>query len=353
MTKRALLIGINYPGTSVELRGCVNDVRRMHRCLTDRYGFSNDNITVLIDTETSGPQPTGKNIRDALNKLIADGESGDTLVVHYSGHGTRLPTEEGVLDATGFDECITPCDMNLITDNEFRDMVAEVKEGCRLTIISDSCHSGGLIEEAKEQIGESHVNHPKPPWFASLFACMLATCGTSSSWRGRGGSPERLTRDIKFKSEDGETVDRKTRSIPLDSYIALFKEQTGQTDVKPGKIRQTLADVFGQDSSPGVAILSSSMKINGAGSKHPDNGILLSGCQTDQKSEDVHVVSTGKAYGAFSDAIQTILSATGKDKKITNRDIVVKARDILKRRKFRQRPGLYCHDRYVNEPFIC
>ncbi|KAG2313846.1 hypothetical protein Bca52824_016968 [Brassica carinata] len=25
-----------------------------------------------------------------------------------------------------------------------------------MTIISDSCHSGGLIDEAKEQIGESH-----------------------------------------------------------------------------------------------------------------------------------------------------------------------------------------------------
>lgn len=40
-------------------------------------------------------------------------------------------------------------------DDDFRDFVDKVPEGCRITIVSDSCHSGGLIDEAKEQIGES------------------------------------------------------------------------------------------------------------------------------------------------------------------------------------------------------
>ena len=60
---------------------------------------------------------------------------------------------------------------------------------------------------------------------------------------------------------------------------------------------------------------------------------------------------TGKAYGAFSDAIQTILSGTRQE--ITNKEMVLRAREILKKQKFGQRPGLYCHDRYVNIPFIC
>ncbi|XP_048597642.1 metacaspase-8-like [Brassica napus] len=375
MAKKALLIGINYPGTAVELRGCVNDVRRMQKCLIDRYGFSNKDITVLIDTDKTSIQPTGKNIREALKKLIAEGEPGDVLVFHYSGHGTRLPTEEGLFDATDYDECITPCDMNLITDNEFRDMVAEVKKGCLLTIISDSCHSGGLIEEAKEQIGESYVNKPRSrivTFLVSIVRSLLTTCGISSndSQRGSGGGHDSFTRESEL--EDGETVDMKTRYLPLDSYITLLKEQTGQTDIKYGKIRQTLVKVFGQDSSPNV-MLSNSVKRNahrgllsmfvgkrevntdGAGSevksKHPNNGILLSGCQTDQRSEDVYVTRTGKSYGAFSDAIQTILSGTRKE--ITNKEMVLRAREILKKQKFGQRPGLYCHDRYVNIPFIC
>lgn len=41
------------------------------------------------------------------------------------------------------------------SDDDFRDLVDQVPEGCRITIVSDSCHSGGLIDAAKEKIGES------------------------------------------------------------------------------------------------------------------------------------------------------------------------------------------------------
>ncbi|WZZ58781.1 hypothetical protein YC2023_058888 [Brassica napus] len=328
MAKKALLIGINHPGTAVELCGCVNDVRRMKKCLIDRYGFSNKDIRVLIDTDKSSIQPTGKNIHEALKKLIAEEESGDVLVFHYSGHGTRLPTEQGLFDATNYDECITPCDMNLIMSTllskldayvTYIDMVAEVKEGCLLTIISASCHSGGLIEETKEQMGESHVNKPKSGvlnFLASIVRSFPTTCGISNDpHRESGGGHDSFTRETEL--EDGETVDMKTRYLPLDSYREVNTNGTG-TEVK---------------------------------SKVPDNGILLSGCQTDQRSEDVYVTRTGKAYGAFSDAIQTILAETRKE--ITNKEMVLRAREILKRQNFSQRPGLYCHDRHVNKPFIC
>lgn len=115
MAKKALLIGCNYPGTNAELKGCVNDVKRMYRSLVDRYGFSEKDITVLIDTDDSYTQPTGKNIRAALSNLVQSAKAGDILFVHYSGHGQRLPAETGEDDDTGYDECIVPCDMNLIT----------------------------------------------------------------------------------------------------------------------------------------------------------------------------------------------------------------------------------------------
>lgn len=119
MSKKAVLIGCNYPGTKAELKGCINDVRRMYACLVDRYGFSQDDITVLIDTDDSYTQPTGKNIRRALSNLVRSAQPGDVLFVHYSGHGTRLPAETGDDDDTGYDECIVPCDMNLITGHLF------------------------------------------------------------------------------------------------------------------------------------------------------------------------------------------------------------------------------------------
>ncbi|EOA37332.1 hypothetical protein CARUB_v10011040mg [Capsella rubella] len=371
MAKKALLIGINYPGTAVELRGCVNDVRRMQKCLIERYGFSNGDITILIDTDKSYIQPTGKNIRDKLEDLIKAGKSGDILVFHYSGHGTRLPpVNEESGDSTGYDECITPCDMNLIKDDDFRQMVAKVEKGCQLTIISDSCHSGGLIEEVKEQIGESHVkpieeNHENPPtlgianYLLSIFMSFFAACGISKTQRDGGGALESFTGG-ETESEREETFEVKTRYIPFHIYVSLLKQQTGETDIKSGRIRQTLAKLFGEDSSMsgdrGLRDIGNCEvnAVNSQGTKEfANNGILLSGCQTYEKSEDVYVTRTGKAYGAFSDAIQTILSETRKEKKITNKKLVIRAREILKRHRFSQRPGLYCHDRYVNKPFIC
>jgi len=106
--KRAVLVGINYPGTDGELKGCLNDVARMRRCLVDRFGFDEAGIRVLADADPSTPPPTGANIRRELERLVAGARAGDTLFFHYSGHGLQLPAE------TGDDECIVPCDGNLI-----------------------------------------------------------------------------------------------------------------------------------------------------------------------------------------------------------------------------------------------
>lgn len=122
MGKRALLVGINYPGTKAELKGCINDVNRMYKSLIDRYGFVEEDIVVLIDTDSNFKQPTGVNIRRELSNLVSSAEPGDYLFFHYSGHGTRLPAETGDDDDTGYDECIVPCDMNLITGKFFVDI---------------------------------------------------------------------------------------------------------------------------------------------------------------------------------------------------------------------------------------
>ncbi|KAF9616159.1 hypothetical protein IFM89_028625 [Coptis chinensis] len=115
MGKKAILVECNYPATQAELNGCINDVKNMYHCLIQQYGFKQEDI----------------------------------------GHGTRLPANPDSNDNTGYDECIIPCDMNLITNDDFREFVDILPHGCRITIVSNSCHSGGLIDDAKEQIGES------------------------------------------------------------------------------------------------------------------------------------------------------------------------------------------------------
>jgi hypothetical protein len=119
MGKRAVLVGCNYPATEAELAGCVNDVLRMKRSLVERFGFSEEDISILVDTDSSlGAKPTGVNIKQALHELVRGSKHGDVLFFHYSGHGVRLPVEPGDPDTTGFDECIVPCDMNLISGKQ-------------------------------------------------------------------------------------------------------------------------------------------------------------------------------------------------------------------------------------------
>ncbi|EOA35282.1 hypothetical protein CARUB_v10020450mg [Capsella rubella] len=385
MVKKAILIGINYPGTEGELRGCINDVTRTHKSLVQLFGFSEENITELIDTDKSKIQPTGKNIRRAFSDLVDSAKSGDVLFVHYSGHGTRLPPETGEDDDTEFDECIVPSDHNYITDDDIREIVDKVPKGCSFTFVSDSCHSGGLIDSTKEQIGESFKKKPKKE-FKCPFRRLLSSKGV-------------VKKETSTKTDGENGINNaRNRFLPLETSINMLKRATGKDDIEVGNIRATLFDVFGEDASPKVkkfmkVILSNlqdsigeglmlenigklardflTEKLNDeeflkpaietqVGNKKEvyagacngelrNNGILLSGCQTDQFSADVG--SKDKAFGAFTNSIHTILAETKG--KISYKDLVLKSRKLLEKQRYPQRPGLYCGDSYVNASFIC
>jgi hypothetical protein len=67
MSKRAVLVGINYddaPEDCPPLSGCVNDVWLLHELLLSKFGFAEEDITVLIDSDNDGTysRPTGRNI---------------------------------------------------------------------------------------------------------------------------------------------------------------------------------------------------------------------------------------------------------------------------------------------------
>ncbi|KAJ4754522.1 Metacaspase 8 [Rhynchospora pubera] len=414
MGKRALLVGINYPGTKAELKGCINDVNRMHKCLINRYGFAEEDIVVLIDTDSKYPQPTGVNIRRALSDLVASAEPGDYLFFHYSGHGTRLPAETGDDDDTGYDECIVPCDMNLITDQDFKELVLKVPDGCVITIVSDSCHSGGLLDKAKEQIGEStklnreESNSESPSGGFRSFLKGKVKDAVHDAFQSRGIDipDEILHRRHHNSSYEPEEVEErehagghvKSRSLPLSTLIEMLKENSGKDDVDVGNIRPTLYHMFGKDASPkfkkfmkvlfkrlqegrlsegggghgGIIGLLSGvahevLKIKDdkedeeveveteeevyAGTKKnlPNNGVLISGCQTDQTSADAN--TPNGAYGACSNAIQAIIAEN--DGEVTNKDLVLNVRKMLGKEGYTQKPGLYCTDKHLNYPFIC
>ena len=417
MAKKAVLIGINYPGTKAELRGCVNDVWRMHKCLIERYGFSKDDITVLIDTDSSYTEPTGKNIRQALSELVGSAEEGDVLFVHYSGHGTRLPAETGEDDDTGFDECIVPSDMNLITDDDFKEFVDGVPKGCRLIIVSDSCHSGGLIEEAEEQIGESTKGEQEQSGSGFGLSSFLHRkvedaiesrgFQVPSALRRHGHrEEEEVVEDREIELPDGNHGYVKNRSLPLSTLIDILKQKTGKEDIDVGKLRPTLFDVFGEDASPKVkkfmkVILNKLQEGGGEGEQGGILGMVGSLAQEflkaklDENDEgyakpamDTEVGSKQEVYAGSSKhglpsgailmsgcqtdqtsadacpsgnaaaaygAFSNALQAIIEETNgsITYSELVHKAREKLQKDGFTQKPGLYCNDHLVDDKFIC
>lgn len=143
MSRHALLIGINYIGTSGELKGCIQDVQHIKYFLETFCGYPAQNITVL--TEKSDLKPTKANIESAITRFSSNKKAGDTLVFHYSGHGTRITDTNGD-EADKMDEVIVPLDYNragVITDDWlYTNMCCKIPKDATLYGFLDCCHSG-------------------------------------------------------------------------------------------------------------------------------------------------------------------------------------------------------------------
>ena len=142
MAKRAVLIGINkYQMPGADLQGCVNDVKNLSGVLKTYYGFADRDMTTLTDT-----QATKKAMERAIKKLIAKGKKGDVLLLHYSGHGSNVPDDNGD-EADHRDEILCPTDLdwkNPFRDDWLRKTLGKLPSGVSLTVIMDCCHSGTI-----------------------------------------------------------------------------------------------------------------------------------------------------------------------------------------------------------------
>lgn len=136
MAKRALCIGINnYPGTDMDLSGCINDANDWAEVLSARK-FE---VAMLLDK-----QATRAAMAKALSTLIGGAVKGDVIVITFSGHGTTQPDDNGD-EADGIDEGFAPHDIvksGALTDDEIHAIFLSRQAGVRITMLADSCHSG-------------------------------------------------------------------------------------------------------------------------------------------------------------------------------------------------------------------
>lgn len=167
-TRRAVMIGINYVGVSVfdgggwclplekatsshhfflvqhdpgELRGCHNDVHNMKDYIKNCHGFTDADITLLLD-DGKNTEPTMANILAAIKKLATEARTGDACFVHYSGHGCSIRDDDGD-EADGKDEALCPVDYQksgvLRDDDVLEKLIAPIPHGVTLTCIMDCC----------------------------------------------------------------------------------------------------------------------------------------------------------------------------------------------------------------------
>lgn len=170
--KYAVLVGINrYPhyNEKMQLKGCVNDARRMQMVLVDHFRFDAANVRELHDEAA-----TREAILGGMDWLVDVAQEDDIVVFHYSGHGRRRkaklrknsklrPTDGEWFDqaeGTGFDSTLMPSNTGPaphphldITDNTINNWLERLTAKTRnVTLIFDACHSGTVTRGGGDEV---------------------------------------------------------------------------------------------------------------------------------------------------------------------------------------------------------
>lgn len=155
-----LVIGINDYGGPNNLRGAVADAKDVANAL-NRIGAKR--VRLLTDG-----QATRQAILSDYRSLVAQARSGDTLVVHFAGHGAQEPIRRGDPDVDGdqknevfvlggFLSRNDPSE--LIVDKEISALLARAgRRGIKVLFIADSCHSGGMTRNVNTGVRVRRIN---------------------------------------------------------------------------------------------------------------------------------------------------------------------------------------------------
>jgi len=196
--KRLLLVGINeYPGAP--LRGCVNDLKQIGTWAVNYRGFDPGNVRMLTD----GRAKNIIRIQHYIKWLFADMKRGDVAGIWLSGHGTQIATrDKGELDGLSEVFCLQGFDWDdpntYISDKWLVFNIGlHLPAGVRLSIGSDSCHSGDLRRSMEgsfaERLAAANQRSPRqiiPP------ACV--------QWRNHAARSKGFqARDLRAVSGDG------------------------------------------------------------------------------------------------------------------------------------------------------
>jgi hypothetical protein len=151
--------GSSYPS----LGGCVRDINHVEAFLKQKFQLPDERILKLTATDSGQPEPpeprdhwpTYENMVAAFKRLTTLAQPGDQVYIHYSGHGGRTPTiVPEIKGPNAHDETLVPTDIGNSEARYLRDielaklLQALVDKQLVITVVLDSCHSGGATRGA-------------------------------------------------------------------------------------------------------------------------------------------------------------------------------------------------------------
>ena len=140
-------IGLNsvdpkhYGGWDGQLAGCENDANDM----ADIATTAKLEVRKMLTTDA-----TVENLKNSLLSASQTLESSDYLLLSYSGHGGQLRDENNDEDDY-MDETWCLYDRQFV-DDELNSCLRDFKEGVKIFVLSDSCHSGTVVKGENLQI---------------------------------------------------------------------------------------------------------------------------------------------------------------------------------------------------------
>lgn len=285
--KAALIIGINYHGTTSQLNGCINDAVRLKNLLMSDLHYESDNITLLVDQDGSDDlqKPTRDNITQQIRNL-AEKATTDNLReiwITFSGHGSYC-NDYSQDESDGRDELLVPCDYQTagcISDDQWSQLLSLFPSFCRVFNIFDCCHSGTLAD----------LNHHY--YFDYIEGEKIKT--------GR----KRIRKKVRVRGR-----------------WRWRREWQDQYEVQPPRWEwKTRTENSTQSISAHV--------------------LTLSGCKDPQTSADAYLRDREEWGGALTNAFCNLLADS--EGKLTCQDMCKQLNLTMKKTKMKQRPTLACN----------
>jgi uncharacterized caspase-like protein len=144
----AIVIGVGQFREKVTpLRYAAKDARDFYTYLTHNKGanFKKENVILLTDAAA-----TRANIAQALERVRAQAQTEDLVLLYFSSHGTP-PNIYGSVHVVTYDSVVKPRHAiwdSSVTDEMLRDFIQGVRAK-RLIVIMDTCYSNGAYNQVE------------------------------------------------------------------------------------------------------------------------------------------------------------------------------------------------------------